>query len=225
MKEFKGLVNSDSLFIQRFDPVYNHPEMSPLVKEKAFKEALIKLAEQDSIQMVFDGSDSTVNLFLKGVRIHHVHIETLKKDKLFDRMPLKQKVKLFSQPLSVQSQTATIEKEPVVVRYAPKNEQEAPLTAWQPDTLVQNPAFVCFSMDHGIQIILEQTNNLTLQDKWQKFKFYAHLKWIHSNRAMVNFIRLKKQEYHPVITIKIPVDDLRAIYRALPNKALMVINI
>ncbi len=225
MREFKSLVNSDSLFIQRYDPVFNHPEMSPLVKEKAFKEALLKLAEHDSIQMVLDGSDSTVNLYLKGVRIHQVPIEALKKDKLFKHMPLNQKVMLFSQPLSVQSQTATIEKEPVVVRYAPKNEQEAPLTAWQPDTLIQNPAFVCFSMDHGIQIILEQTNNLTLQDKWQKFKFHTQLKWIHTNRAIFNFVRLKKQEYHPVITIKIPVDDLQAIYRALPNEAFMVINI
>ena len=62
MKEFENLVNSDSIFLEKYDDIYNHPEMRPLVKEKVFKEALLKLAESDSIQLVINLSDSSVNL-------------------------------------------------------------------------------------------------------------------------------------------------------------------
>jgi len=224
MQEFEGLVNSDSLFLEKYDSIYNHPEMRLLVKEKAFKEALLKLAESDSIQLVINLSDSTVNLSIKGVMIHQTKIRSIGSDKIFDEMPLIQEVKMFSKPLSVYSQYATFEKEPVVVRHAPKDTLDAALNAWQPDTLIQNPAFMILSVGYGINLIFEQEDNPVFQDKWQKFNFYNRLRFINSIRAVSNFVRLKKHDYHPAITIKMPVDDLRAIYRALPNNTFIVIN-
>ena len=224
MQEFESLVNSDSLFLEKYNSIYNHPEMRLLVKEKAFKEALLKLAESDSIQLVINLSDSTISLSIKGVVIHQIKVRSSDRNKVFIKMPLIQQVRLFSQPLPVYSQYATIVKEPVVVRQAPKDTLEAALNAWQPDTLIQNPAFLILSVEYGINLLLVQEDNPTFQDKWQKFNFYNRLRFINSIRAVSNFVRLKKQDYHPAITIKMPVDDLRAIYRALPNNTFIVIN-
>jgi len=139
--------------------------------------------------------------------------------------PLIQQVKLFSQPIHVHSQYATIVKEPVVLRNAPKDTLEAALSAWQPDTLIQKPAFLILSMDYGIHLIFEQEDNPTLKDKWNKCNFYASLRIRSSGQTVSKFVRLKKQDYHPVLAIRMPVDDLREIYRVLPNNTFIVITI
>ena len=90
-------------------------------------------------------------------------------------------------------------KEPVVVRHAPKDTLEAALNAWQPDTLIQNPAFAMLSLHHGINLIFEQEDNPTFKDKWKKFGFYNRLRIRSSIQAIYNFVRLKKQDYHPDI--------------------------
>lgn len=225
MKEFGSLVKSDSLFLQKYDNAYNQPEMISYVKEKAYKEALLKLSESDSIQMVVDLADSTVSLSIKGVIIHQTKTGSYKIDKIFQRLPLIQEVKLLSQPLPVYSQYATIVKEPVVIRNAPKDTLEAALNAWQPDTLVQNPAFLILSLSYGINIILEQDRNPMFRDRWKKFKFHKWLGIRNSVRALSDFVMLKKLEYHPTLKIKLPVNDLRAIYRALPDNSLVVIHL
>jgi hypothetical protein len=113
----------------------------------------------------------------------------------------------------------------LLVRHAPKATIEAALNTWQPDTLIQNPAFLSLSVEHGFQVIFVQDENKTFQDKWKKFTFYNRLRWEKTVKAVSLFIRIKKQEYHPIVTIKIPEDDLRAIYRALPQNAYLVMKI
>jgi len=225
MKEFENLVNSDSLFMEKYDDIYNHSELRPLIKERIFKEALLKLAKSDSIQLVINLSDSSVNLTIKGVMIHRTKVSSFSRDRIFKTMPVIQEVGIFSEPLPVYAQYGTIVKEPVVIRHAPKDTLEAALNAWQPDTLIQNPAFVMLSMHHGINLIFEQEDNPGFKDKWKKFSFYNRLMIKNFNRYARNFVNLNKQDYHPVIRIKMPVHDLRAIYRALPDHTLVVINI
>ncbi len=225
MREFENLVNADSLFLEKWDPIYNHPEMRLLVKEKAYKEALLKLAGSDSIQLVMNLSDSTVNLSIKGVVIHQTKVRSFERDKIFGKMPLNQQVKVFSQPLLVQSQFATIVKEPIVIRQAPKDTLEAEQNAWQPDTLFQDPAFLILSAEYGIHLIFEQEVNPAIRDKWKRFGFYNRLRIKRSIQSLSNSVRFRKQEYHPTITIKMPADELRAVYRALPQNTFIVINI
>ncbi len=225
VQEFKNLVNTDTLFIEKYDSMYNHPAMKLLVIEKAYKESLLKLAESDSIQMVINLTDSSVNLSIKGVVIHHTKINILEKDKIFKKMQVIEQLKLLSQPLAAHSQYATIIKEPVVVHHAPKDTIEAALNAWKPDTLIQNPAFLMLSVEHGIHIIFEQDKNPTFYAKWKKFNFYNHIRIKKYIASISNFVCLKKQEYHPTILIKMPVHDLRAIYRALPNNTFIVLKL
>lgn len=222
-KELQNLVAADSVFIEKFDRIYHHPDLVYLMKQKAYKEALLKLSENDSIQLVLNLRDSTINLSIKGVFIHQTKIEEFKKDKFLNKLSLVQEIKLLSQPISVQSQYATIVKEPIVVNHAPKDTIEAALNVSQPDTLIQNPAFVAFSLEHNLRLILEQDENTDFNDKWEKFRFYSHLSSETILRSAEHFFGSKKQEYIPTITIKIPVDDLRAIYRALPSRAFIVV--
>ncbi len=222
--ELQKFVNSDTIYTKNFSSANNLPEMVPLVQEKAYKNALLELSRNDSIELVINLSDSTIALVFKGVMLHVVPISEFEKDKLFDKLTLKQEVKLFSTPLAIQSQWATIVKEPIVERQAPKDTLEASVTAWKPDTLIQNPAFAIFSLDHGIQILLEQEEISTAQDRVALHRFNRRI-WSQKMKASVNnFVRQKKQDYQPTITIKLPVDDLRSIYRALPDSCYVVLK-
>lgn len=224
-REYQEMVHADSVFTESFDSLYYYPEMQILIKEKAYKESLLKLSQSDSIQLVIDLSDSIVGLSIKGVSIHQTRIREFSKDKFLTRLPLMHEIKLFSEPLQVRQHYATIVKEPVVVRNAPKDTLEAAMNAWQPDTLIQNPAFVSFLTEHGLQIILEQDQNDHCRDRWKKFVFYSRLNARKALRAIENFLSLSPQEYQPHITVKMPVDALRAVYRALPDDTLIVLRL
>jgi hypothetical protein len=225
INELSEAVYNDSVFAEKFDSTYYYPEMSNLVKEKGYRVALLQLAENDSLQLVINLDDSTVNLSIKGVVIHQTQINEFSKDKFFKKISLIQEYKLFSRPLLYHSTFATIVKEPVVLRHAPKDTSEAALNAWQPDTLIQNPAFVAFLAEHNIRIILEQNENNYLKDKWVRFQFYSYLFFRDTAASLKNLIYLEKQEYQPTVTIKLPVDDLRAIYRALPHTTYLVLKL
>lgn len=225
MKEYNQLAVSDSLFMAGYDSAFDDPELKSLVKDRTYKTALLQLSESDSIQLAINLYDSTANLFINGVLIHRTSIPSFKTDRLLKGMPLKQQIRLLSRPLPVHAQYATIVKEPIVVRHAPKDTLEAALNAWQPDTLIQNPAYCMLSLDFGIRLVLEQEDNPRFRDSWVRFVFYSRLKGEDSLRALVHFLSFRKQEYHPCISIKMPVNDLRAIYRALPGQAYVVLAI
>lgn len=225
INEFKSLVKNDSIFLTQYDSIYNHPDLDSLLKERTYKQALLKLAEQDSIQLVVNMNDSNICLTIKGVVIHKTHIDKFKIDKVLQNLPNMEYVKLFSQPLSVHAQWASIVKEPIVVRQAPKDTAEAALNAYQPDSLIQKPAFMNLELDYGIQIQFEQDLNPTSKHKFVRFMFKTRIHATHIFKNTVHFLRFQKPDYNPTIVIKMPADDLRAIYRAFPANTYVVLNL
>lgn len=225
INEFKNIVKNDSIFVKQYNSIYNNPDLELLLKDKAYKQALLKLSEQDSIQLIVNLHDSIVSLTIKGVIIHETHINDFTIDPLLKKLPDMEYVKLFSQPLNIHSQWATIVKEPIVVRHAPKDTAEAALNAYQPDTLIQKPAFMNIEADYGIQIRFEQVNNPTFKHKFVKLLFNTKIYSKNIFTNTIRFISFKKSEYSPTIVIKLPADDLRAIYRAFPLKTYVVLYI
>ncbi|QQS51607.1 MAG: hypothetical protein IPM71_02455 [Bacteroidota bacterium] len=221
----EGLVNSDSILVTGFDSILNHQDITPLLKERVYKEALLKLAENDSIQLVINLPDSTVCLYIKGVKIHESKALKIKRDALLDKVSNLQYAWLFNEPIAIQTQFATIVKEPIVERQAPKDTIEAAANAYQPDTLVQKPAFLLMELNYGIRVILEQDRRVSFEDKWEHFKFYSHI--IHNDVqfGLNNFMKIQKHDFYPTLTLEIPMDELRAIYRALPTQSWVVIRL
>ena len=223
-KEYNRKFESDTLFSLNYKPVFDYPDLISVVRDRSYREALLDLAVQDSINLSLSLVDSTICLYIKGVKIHQSKIMHFKKDRFFENMPNSIYTKLFSHGLNINSYYATIVKEPIVVRHAPKDTSEAALNVWKPDTLIQNPAFLRFNIDYGIRLIFEQDANPSARDKWMRFRFHSELRsdWVF--RAFSNFVLLRKQEYQPTITIKMPVDDLRSVFRALPRQTSVAIR-
>ena len=225
LNEFENMVNSDSLFTANYDNNWNNSEFYDMVKCKTYKEAMLKLSEKDSIQLSVNLADSTINLYINGVNIHKTYTKYFEQDYLLHELSNIQSVKVFSQPLKICSQNATIRKEPIVVRQAPKDTIEASLNATEPITLTQNPAFILLRLEHGIDLFIEQDSNPDFNDSWVKFRYYAEFNTAKILNSLVHFVAFQKQEYYPTICIKIPANDLQAIYRALPENAFVVISL
>ncbi len=184
------------------------PELKGLIRDKAFKESLLQISNSDSISMVINLKDSTISLFIKGVFIHQTKVRDYKLDPLLHHLPEADLTNAYYRPLKKISERSTIVKEPVVIREAPKDPLEASLNAYQPDTLIQNPAFVAFSLDTRLQLILSQDKDPAFRDRWSRLLFYQRVPF----------------DSRPSIHLSLPVDDLRAIYRALPNDPFIVIH-
>lgn len=225
LNEYKQLISSDSLFNVTYDNIWNYSEFHDLVKEKTFKEALLVLSHNDSIQLVINIPDSSVCLYINGVKIHQTNVTKIETDLLLNKLNIMQYAYIFSNPLSVNSQYATIVKEPIVVRQAPKDTAEVANNAYKPDTLMQNPAFLELRLAYEIDLILEQEIQPNSPEAQARKEFYKTIGGNKYIMAFKRFIHFKKQEYRPTITIILPANDIRAIYRALPQKSFVVIKL
>lgn len=215
--EIKAFTKSDSTFVSGFNKDLNHAGLQEKMHTQAYYSSLLKLSENDSIQLAINLHDSTISLFLKGVKIHESGISGMRRNRMLDGLSAMEYTKLFAQPLREQGQYATIVKEPVVVRHAPRDTAEAALTAWEPDTLIQRPAFLAISLEHQIDLILIQDTTDSFKGRMVRGVFFSKLFLRREARYLVHFITFQKPDYHPEIRIYLPADDLRAIYRAIPE--------
>lgn len=217
VKEYELLSKKDSLFLAGFDPAMEHPALISLVKAVSFKKSLLELSSRDSIHLVVDLRDSTVCLFIHGVFISRIKAAGMVPDPVLNTLGMKEYMKIFSRPLAVVRQQASVIKEPVVVRHAPRDTMEAFLNAYLPDTLVQRPAFMELKLEHGIRIVFEQDRDAHFRDRRVRSMFRLTSSAGNTLRYFSQFFTLHKMKYSPKITIRMDADNIRAIYRALPS--------
>ena len=205
------------------DSVYFPLLNDTLLKEYVYKKALLELASQDSIHMVLNLADSQANLYIHGVQLFATKLTHLKNDPLLEKFSNKLYATTFSHPLPIETIESTIVKEPIVERQAPKDTIEAALNAYMPDTLIQYPAFLRFRLENGINIHLEQALNKNMDAKLTRWEFYYDYRLEQWHDRFNCTFSGKPVTYHPDIVVKLNVDDLRAIYRALPNRKPLIV--
>jgi hypothetical protein len=222
VKELNKIATSDSVFMKKSKAIAKYSKLLPLVKEKAFKEAQIIQANQDSIGLLIDFRNRKASLMLKGVEIQSSEIVDFKKDKVFDGIDAPAFRKLFSKPLYNTYTYSTFVKEPIVVKKAPKDTIEAMKLATLPVLPPIEPAYVSYDLDRGFKLIMIQDSINTLEEKLIEKQFKSDLrKQIYGN-IFSSFSDLENPKYTPTIIIKLSGRDVRSIYRALPVKASFV---
>jgi hypothetical protein len=224
-KQLDRHVTADTMFVEQFDPAHYHPALKSQHRQKLLHTALLSMSDDDSVQVLVNLSDSTVCLYVKGVKIHAMRMETTKTSRLLKNMPPLQYAWLFSSPLEVGRQMATTVKEPVVVRQAPKDPEEAALQAYSPDTLVQKPAFCMLETLCGIRIIMEQPADC-FSKAWFTGKTFSFRIWMKDVlTSFYRFFSLQSQIYKPSVTLEMPASDIRSVYRALPLHPKVVLGL
>ena len=121
-----------------------------LLKEKAFLQSRIVMAETDSIYLTINLADSTANIEISGVVVHKAKMSSVKTSKILMKGNDNIILSMLASPFTISSAFATIKKEPVMIKMAPKDTSEYKPDI-MPDTSITEPVNYILEMNGGTQ--------------------------------------------------------------------------
>ena len=187
-----------------------------LLKEKAFLQSRIVMAQTDSIYLTLNLADSTANIEISGVVVHKSKMKSLKCSKILKTGNENAILSMLATPFTISHAFATIKKEPVMIKMAPKDTSEYKPDI-MPDTSITEPVNYILEMNGGIRIYIYQEENVKFSDRISHISFDLKDRIRESWGALKQVAILKVPEYHPFIKIKLPRTDAKIIYRAIPK--------
>ena len=197
--------------------------LDSLQHQIAFKQALFALPKKDSINLVLNVPDSSLVLFINGISIYKTKLSTIELDPLLDRLNEEVYYTQFSKPLSVVSSRASIEKEPIIEKTAPKSQEEFLASVTMPDSVVFDPAFIHLKLDNGIDFFVGLDEQSDQSNKNARRQFFAPNKKENRQSLLKSVFTFKSLEYRPQIYLEAANAEITSIYRALPEQPKLVI--
>jgi hypothetical protein len=187
-----------------------------LLKEKAYLQSRIVMAESDSIYLTLNLADSTANIEICGVVVHKSKMKSVKISKILSTGNENSILSMLATPFTISSAIATIKKEPVMIKMAPKDTSEYKPDI-MPDTSITEPVNYILEMKGGIRIYIYQEENAKFNDRMNHFTFDIKDRIRDTWSALRSVAVFKVPEYHPFIKIRLPRTDAKIIYRAIPK--------
>jgi hypothetical protein len=187
-----------------------------LLKEKAFLQSKISMAETDSIYLTLNIADSTANLEISGVTVHSATMNDLKISRILRSGNDYMIPAMLASPMTIVNDFATIKKEPLMIKMAPKDTSEFKPDII-PDTSDFEPVNYILEMDNGIRIFVYQNSDTINSDKNKLFFFDLNNRLKNTWSSLKSIAKFKVPEYHPYIKIRLPKADAKIFYRALPR--------
>jgi len=208
-----------------YSQLNEHPEFFIMNKNKAFRESRLIMTKSDSIGLLVNLPDSIIAVEIKGITLHTAKIKSYKVGRLFRALETQAYMNLFSSPLRIELHNATILKEPVIIKKAPKDTIEAERLLVLPDTLQKKPAYIVFTLNNGFRLFIEQDKAGSFKTFKTKIAFRAGNQLKQAGESFLYMLRFRIPPYNPAVRIHVARDDAAAIYRALPENALVTIKI
>jgi hypothetical protein len=191
---------------------------------EAILKANLTLSKTDSIALLIDLKDSLAILSFKGIAIFESKIANFGLNKGLIKIPTFLRDSLFSGPMMVDEEVSSIEKFPIVVKKAPKDTTEANLLSAAPTLPTHSDVFFFFAFNRNILIEVKQQEP-ELVGSFAKYQLYKKMKRNWVQRKNINALKNSlNPSYLYVLTIEIPREDARSIYRALPIKPYVLIR-
>lgn len=197
--------------------------LDSLQREIAFRKALLALPKKDSMSLVLNVPDSSLSLFINGIAIYKTKLTSMELDPLLKGLSEEVYYNQFSKPISVNASRASIEKEPIIEKTAPKTQEEFLASVTMPDSVVYDPAFIHFSLENGMDIFIGLNELAHREDRKAQRHFYATERRKRWNSLLRSVFTFKSLEYHPEIHLKASNAEITSIYRALPQQPKVVV--
>ena len=194
--------------------IFSDSAFLSMMKEKAYFQSRVAMAETDSIYMSINLADSTVNLEISGVVVHTTDIKKQRISSILsrDEYPV---LNMLSSPFVIERDYSTIKKEPLMIKMAPKDTSE-----YQPDIIPDTadfePVNFILVMDNGINIYVYQEEKLKFGDGFRRFVFDMRDRLEYIAASLARTATFRVPDYRPFIRIRLARADAKRIYRALP---------
>jgi hypothetical protein len=198
------------------DRLFSDSSFVRLNRDKAWYQARIAMAETDSISLSLNMTDSTATLEINGVAVHKAKMNWMRLSKVFARADEYAMTSMLSVPFTVNRDYASIKKEPLMLKIAPKDTSEYKPDIL-PDTSNTEPVNYMLEMTNGFRLYVYQADE---EEKGNLNRFFFDMADRFRNTLDIarSILALKVPEYHPAIRIKLPKADARSIYRGLPRQ-------
>ncbi len=199
------------------DTIFTDSTYLALFRELAFLKARTSMAETDSIYLTMNLADSGISLEISGVTVARTKIARLSASKMFLERNSYVISSMLSKPFTARRNIASIPKEPLMIKMAPKDTSEYKPDII-PDTADYEPVNFIMEMDNGTVVYVYQEEKLNAGDGLHLFFFDLRYRLYEAWRNIKSVFTLKVPEYRPFIKVRLPRADAKIIYRALPEK-------
>jgi hypothetical protein len=123
---------------------------------------------------------------------------------------------MLAMPLTIENDFATIMKEPLMLKMAPKDTSEYKPDI-VPDTTNTEPVNYRFDMNNGTRLYVYQNTGENDGGSLNRLFFDLNDRFRNFSENLKSIITFKVPDYHPSIKIKMAKADAKIIYRALPK--------
>ncbi len=197
-----------------------------LLEKKTTLDARLAMSEDDSIGLRINLREKAIYLEIKGIALHKTPIIQEKTSSFFKKLNPAEKYVLFRKPLVIQKDESTIFKDKFEIRYAPRDAAQADsIKDPDPDTVLREPVMYRLYFKNGIRV---QVTGL-LPDSVHQFK--SRFRFEYDDRVKFlrqltrSIIQKKPAPYQPTISIVIEAREAEAIYRAIPKKGKVILEL
>jgi hypothetical protein len=196
--------------------IFSDSAFVALNRGKAYFQSRLVMAESDSISLALNLADSSAILEINGVTVHKAKITRKRISKVFNKADEYAVSSMLSTPLNVKSNFATIQKEPVMIKMAPKDTSEYKPDIL-PDTTSSEPVNFMLETENGCRLYVYQDIGEKTGGGLSRFLFDINDRFNNSWDIIKSIFVLKVPEYHLYIKIRMTKADAKIIYRALPR--------
>lgn len=195
-----------------------------LAEEKSFLNSKILMSEYDSICLFINIPDSVLDISFKGLVLHSTPLRNLKIPAFISGIDPQLIIAMTSGPVRVIQSDASIVHEPIVVKKAPKDTIEAALMVSTPDTVNRDAVSFHYLLENGISIRFIQ-DSLKDVNESKILRSFTHRHRFNRLWSDLKYtLRFKVPPYNPEIIIRLPEEDAKTIYRAMPKKGQVVLR-
>lgn len=202
--------------------IYADSAWLSLMKAKAYYQSRTLMAQSDSIYGTINLDDSTLSIGISGVTVHTARISHFEISKILQNCDKNILYTMLASPFSIENSVASIKKEPVMIKVAPKDTSEYKPDI-MPDTSITEPVNYILELNGGSRIYVYQEEDEISEDRRSRFMFDLNDRIHDTWRSLRSIVVFRVPEYKPYIKIMIPRDDAKIIYRALPKNGQIAI--
>jgi hypothetical protein len=196
------------------------------LRKRAYLNAQDRLAVSDSVGVCLNMRDSIVSLRIKGVEVRRIKIRACVVSPFFKRANQEALYSALATPLVVTNIDATLAKDPLKVKVAPKDTLEFQATAQEkPDTNDFEAVFYKLETDKKIQLIVAQAEDTIKTDRKAHFYFDFNDRVTHAKADVKAITSLKTPDYTPFIKIWVPKSEAKIIFYAIPTRGMIALTL
>jgi len=211
--EFGVKLTENSVIDER---IFSDSAYLKLLKDKAFLQSRIAMAETDSIYLTINLTDSTANIEISGVVVHKAKMTSVLTSRILGKGNESIILTMIASPFTISKDYSTIKKEPVMIKMAPKDTSEY-IPDIMPDTSITEPVNYILEMTNGTRVYVYQDEKERFGGSMKLFSFNLKDRLRNTWNALKSVVLFKVPEYHPFIKMRLPRADAKIIYRAIPK--------